>query len=55
MGKTFTKKNLHQKWKSKTELDFEPNFKKFTDKAAFPQSKLSKVYAKNVRDPDILN
>ena len=25
---TFTLKKLHQKWKGKTELDFEPNFKK---------------------------
>ena len=52
--KTFTIKNLQQKWKGKTELDFEPNFKKFTDEAAFPQSKPAKEYVKNLRDPDIL-
>ena len=46
---TFTLKKLHQKWKGKTELDFEPNFKKFTDEAAFPQAKPAKE-----RDPDIL-
>ena len=52
--KTFTIKNLQQKWKGKTELNFEPNFKKFTDEAAFPQSKPAKEYVKNLRDPDIL-
>ena len=51
---TFTLKKLHQKWKGKTELDFEPNFKKFTDEAAFPQAKPAKEYVKNLRDPDIL-
>ena len=51
---TFTIKKLHEKWKGKTELDFEPNFKKFTDEAAFPQAKPAKEYVKNLRDPDIL-
>ena len=51
---SFTLKNLHQKWKGKTELDFEPNFKKFTDEASFPQAKPAKEYVKNLRDPDIL-
>ena len=51
---SFTLKNLHQKWKGKTELDFEPNFKKFTDEAAFPQAKPAKEFVKNLRDPDIL-
>jgi hypothetical protein len=51
---TFTLKKLHQKWKGKTELDFEPNFKKFTDEASFPQAKPAKEYVKNLRDPDIL-
>ena len=51
---TFTLNNLYQKWKSRAELDFEPNFKKFTDEAAFPKSKPAKEYIKNLRDPDIL-
>ena len=50
----FTLKKLHQKWKGKTVLDFEPNFKKFTDEASFPQAKPAKEYVKNLRDPDIL-
>ena len=51
---TFTLKKLHQKWTVKTELNFENNFKKFTDEAQFPQSKPAKEYVKNLRDPDIL-
>ena len=51
---TFTLKKLHQKWTVKTELNFENNFKKFTDEAQFPQSKPAKDYVKNLRDPDIL-
>ena len=51
---TFTLKNLYQKWKTRAELDFEPNFKKFTDEAAFPKSKPAKEYIRNLRDPDIL-
>ena len=35
----FTLKKLHQKWKGKTELDFESNFKKFTDEAIYPRAK----------------
>ena len=51
---TFTLKKLHQKWKGKTELDFESNFKKFTDEATYPRAKPAKEYVKNLRDPDIL-
>ena len=50
----FTLKKLHQKWKGKTELDFESNFKKFTDEAIYPRAKPAKEYVKNLRDPDIL-
>ena len=51
---TFTLKNLHRKWKGHTELNFESNFRKFTDDAAFPQAKPAKEFVKNLRDPDIL-
>ena len=50
----FTLKNLHKKWKEKTKLDFEANFRKFKDDAAFPQAKPAKEFVKNLRDPDIL-
>jgi hypothetical protein len=51
---TFTLKNLHRKWRGHTELNFESNFRKFTDDAAFPQAKPAKEFVKNLRDPDIL-
>ena len=51
---TFTLKKLHLKWGGKTELDFEPNFKKFTDDVMYPRAKPAKEYIKNLRDPDIL-
>ena len=51
---TFTLKNLHRKWRGRTELNFESNFRKFTDEAAFPQAKPAKEFVKNLRDPDIL-
>ena len=51
---TFTLKNLHRKWRGRTELNFELNFRKFTDEAAFPQAKPAKEFVKNLRDPDIL-
>ena len=50
----FSLKKLRLKWGSKTNLDFEPSFKKFPDEAVFPSSKVSKAYIKNLRDPDIL-
>ena len=51
---TFTLKNLHRKWRGHTELNFESNFRKFTDDAAFPHAKPAKEFVKNLRDPDIL-
>jgi hypothetical protein len=51
---TFNLKRLSKKWKVKTELDFEPNFKKFTNNAMFPRAKPAKEYVQNLRDPDLL-
>jgi len=50
----FTLKKLRLKWGCKTNLDFEPSFKKFPDEAVYPSSKASKEYIKILRDPDIL-
>ena len=52
--KSFTLKKLRLKWGCKTNLDFEPSFKKFPDEAVNQKSKVSKDYIKNLRDPDIL-
>ena len=52
--KSFTLKKLRLKWGCKTNLDFEPSFKKFPDEAVFQKSKVSKDYIKNLVDPDIL-
>ena len=51
---TFTIKNLHARWKGTTNLDFENNFKKFTDDIVSPSVLASKRYVKNLIDPDIL-
>ena len=51
---TFNLRRLNKKWKVKTELDFELNFKKFTDDAMNPKAKLAKEYVQNIRDPDLL-
>ena len=50
----FTLKKLRLKWGCKTNLDFEPSFKKFPDEAVYPSSKASKEYINSLRDPDIL-
>ena len=50
----FTLKKLRLKWGCKTNLDFEPSFKKFPDEAVYPSSKASKEYIKILTDPDIL-
>ena len=50
----FTLKKLRLKWVGKTDLDFEPNFKKFPDEVMYPRSKVAKEYIKVLRDPDIL-
>ena len=51
---TFTIKNLHARWKGSTNLDFENNFKKFTNDIVPPHVLASKNYVKNLIDPDIL-
>ena len=51
---TFTLKNLHARWEGSTNLDFDNNFKKFTDDV-IPQKVFSaKKYVKDLVDPDIL-
>ena len=51
---TFTIKKLHARWKGTTNLDFDNNFKKFTDDIIPPSVISSKNYVKNLIDPDIL-
>ena len=51
---TFTLRNLHARWKGSTNLDFDNNFKKFTDDVVPPSVKETKKYIKNFIDPDIL-
>ena len=51
---TFTLKNLHEKWQGKNDLDFELNFKKFTDDAIYPRAFPAKELVKDLTDPDIL-
>ena len=51
---TFTIKNLHARWKGSTNLDFDNNFKKFTDDVVSPTVLSSRKYVKELVDPDIL-
>ena len=51
---TFTIKNLHARWKGTTNLNFDNNFKKFTDDIVSPSVISSKKYVKDLIDPDIL-
>ena len=51
---TFTIKNLHARWKGSTNLDFDNNFKKFTNDIMSPSVISSKKYVKDLIDPDIL-
>ena len=51
---TFTLKNLRARWKGYTNLDFDNNFKKFTDDVIPTSVKNSKKYVKELIDPDIL-
>ena len=51
---TFNLKNLHARWEGKTNLDFDNNFKKFTDDVIPPKVLSAKKYIKNLVDPDIL-
>ena len=51
---TFNLKNLHARWEGTTNLNFDNNFKKFTDDV-IPNSVInSKKYIKDLVDPDIL-
>ena len=51
---TFNLKNLHARWEGKTNLDFDNNFKKFTDDIVPSNVIASKKYVKDLVDPDIL-
>ena len=51
---TFNLKNLHARWEGKTNLDFDNNFKKFTDDIVPATIIAAKKYVKNLVDPDIL-
>lgn len=51
---TFTLKNLHSRWKGTTSLNFDSNFKKFTNDIMTPSVKAAKKYVINLTEPDIL-
>ena len=51
---TFNLKNLHARWEGKTNLDFDNNFKKFTDDIIPSKVIAAKKYVKNLVDPDVL-
>ena len=51
---TFNLKNLYARWEGTTNLDFDNNFKKFTDDIVPSNVIASKQYVKNLVDPDIL-
>ena len=51
---TFNLKNLHARWEGKTNLDFDNNFKKFTDDVIPKKAIIAKKYVKTLVDPDIL-
>ena len=51
---TFNLKNLHARWEGTTNLDFDNNFKKFTDDIIPPSVISAKKYVKNLVDPDVL-
>ena len=51
---TFTLRNLHARWKGSTNLDFDNNFKKFTDDVVPQSVKETKQFIKDFIDPDIL-
>ena len=50
----FTLKKLKNEYKRKTEIDFDYNFKKFSDDIILPNLIESKKYIKNLLNPDIL-
>jgi hypothetical protein len=51
---TFTIDKLHSEWKTRVNLDFENNYKKFSDDFVLPNVVQSKKDAKNLVDPDLL-
>ena len=51
---TFTVDKLHSEWKTRVNLDFENNYKKFSDDFILPNVVQSKKDAKNLVDPDLL-
>ena len=51
---TFTVDKLHQEWKTRVNLDFENNYKKFSDDFVLPDVKKAKVFIKDSVNPDRL-
>ena len=51
---TFTLDKLHNEWKTRVNLDFENNYKKFSDDFILPNVIKSKTFIKDFVDPDIL-
>ena len=51
---TFTLDKLHSEWKTRVNLDFENNFKKFSDDFVLPEVKKAKEKIKDSVDPDRL-
>ena len=51
---TFTTEKLHSEWKTRVNLDFENNFKKFSDDFVLPEVKKTKEKIKDSVDPDRL-
>ena len=51
---TFSLDKLHSEWKTRVNLDFENNYKKFSDDFVLPNVIQSKIDAKNLVDPDRL-
>ena len=52
---TFTVDKLRSEWKTRVTLDFENNFKKFSDDFALPEVHKAKEKVKNLVDPDRLS
>ena len=51
---TFTVDKLHQEWKTRVNLDFENNYKKFSDDFVLPDVKKAKEFIKDSVNPDRL-
>ena len=52
--KTFSLDKLHSEWKTRVNLDFENNYKKFSDDFVLPNVIQSKIDVKDLVDPDRL-